>query len=245
MKKFSASILLCIVILINTKAQDLDWGDFENNVSWWNSWKGTTSVIDNFDFEGNPSAKILKYVPDSLWRGISIYFENPPLNPSHQFISIYAYAENSTAIQLGMPSINVEDTFFVKDTLIAGAWRQIEFDISRLKVYNYKYFIIQTVENTTYYFDNMKVKADPNYTNIDNENALPVKVFPNPTRDYFRVSNVSDKSEIRVLNLAGQEMLKKVIMNDENIPLNGFPGGLYTIEIKSENRVIKTKIIKL
>lgn len=247
MRKYSIMILLCIVSLLGIKAQDLDWGDFENNVSWWSSWKGTTSVVDNFDFNGNPSRKILKYVPDSLWRGISIYFEKPPLNSSHLSISLYVYAETTSVVQLGLPSANVTDTFFVKGTILGGAWRYIEFNISALKVYSYKYFIIQTVENTTYYFDNIRVKADPNYTYVENEdqNMLPIKIFPNPTKDYFRVSNVLDKAEIRISNFAGQELLKKVVTTDENISLIDFPGGIYLIEIKSENQYVRTKIIKL
>lgn len=244
------NIIISIVLLYATNtsyvnAQDLYWGDFENNVSWWNTWGGAISVVENPLFEGNTSSRVLKYVPDSLWRGISIYFEKPPLNPSHIAVSLYAYAESSTALQLGLPSKNMAESFFLKDTLIGGNWRYIEFNISNLKVHTYKYIIIQTVEITNYYFDNIMVRADPNYVEPENPLMPNISLFPNPSRNFFNVTNLTETSEMTISNSRGQKILQKKVENNEQIPISSFGKGIYFIEIKNKDQVKKSKIIKL
>ena len=76
-------------------------------------------------------------------------------------------------------------------------------------------------------------------TAID-EISNTISIYPNPTSSYFTISGVNE-SEIEIYSANGLLVLKKQISSNENIPVNKFESGLYTVKIVSDKKVeIKT-----
>jgi Secretion system C-terminal sorting domain len=76
-----------------------------------------------------------------------------------------------------------------------------------------------------------------------NENRILIyKVFPNPTKDFFTISNLEHKSEIRLYNSLGKEFSINPIHSSNEVKINvsHLPDGIYFLKINNETH----KIIK-
>lgn len=84
-------------------------------------------------------------------------------------------------------------------------------------------------------------------TGISNLTSIntSIKIYPNPSTGIFHLSNPGgEKLEIKILNALGQQVLNKVIYENENlIDISNFSNGVYFIRIK--NHSDETNTIKL
>ena len=83
----------------------------------------------------------------------------------------------------------------------------------------------------------------------ENENAIKLKLYPNPTEDYFKVSmNDSDLEQgalISVINSKGVEMYNGMVeTNDFEVNTSEWRTGLYFCKIQIGDRIETKKIIK-
>jgi hypothetical protein len=84
-------------------------------------------------------------------------------------------------------------------------------------------------------FKNMTIDWVPGISNINDIAEKPViEVYPNPTNGIFTV-DYSKASQIKVVNLLGQEVLELDINQNtegsENIDLSTFPNGMYIVMV--------------
>jgi hypothetical protein len=80
-----------------------------------------------------------------------------------------------------------------------------------------------------------------------NGNYLSAQIFPNPASDYLNISLSEDatNTEIKIYDLLGD--MKIVAKNNEtpsNINIAGLTPGIYTVEIRSNNKIFRQKFIK-
>jgi len=77
-----------------------------------------------------------------------------------------------------------------------------------------------------------------------NENII---VYPNPVKDYLHISTSAKNSySIKIINLEGQSLFYKTALKGNNeINLGYFDPGMYIISIRTKNRILTKRIIKL
>lgn len=82
------------------------------------------------------------------------------------------------------------------------------------------------------------------YTGIDNNNAMSVQVYPNPTKDVLNV-NCEGLRKVEVINAFGQVVTVKEANGDNiRIDLGDNAAGAYMVRIFTENGLINRQIVK-
>lgn len=101
---------------------------------------------------------------------------------------------------------------------------------------------------TTQYGDRdfwvVKLNSDNLSTN-DFSNVNRLTFFPNPTKDFFKLSNYEKIQKIELYDLNGKKLISKNDFEDEKISIQNFSIGIYPIKIYLDNGdIISDKIIK-
>ena len=91
------------------------------------------------------------------------------------------------------------------------------------------------------------VEQNPNLDNctslnISKNTLSEIKIYPNPSKDYFNISTPSVIKKIEVYNLMGK--LSKTNNNSKNISISELPNGMYILKIYSEEKIHFNKVIK-
>ena len=117
-------------------------------------------------------------------------------------------------------------------------------------------FTENDLENGTYYYNVRPVYEDcygaisgkeVTYTvNVDEINTIDVTIYPNPAKDFIKLSAVScQHSVIKIYNCLGMLMDEIEIDSEElEINLSDYNPGVYFVNIKSENGTVVKKIVK-
>jgi hypothetical protein len=90
------------------------------------------------------------------------------------------------------------------------------------------------------------VKLSPdNLSTIDFSNENKVTIYPNPTKDYLKLSNYKNIQKVEVYDLNGKRLILKNDFKDEKIVFQNFSKGIYTLKIYLNNgTIISDKIMK-
>lgn len=117
-------------------------------------------------------------------------------------------------------------------------------------------FIENGLETGTYYYNVRPVYEDCygalsgkeiTYTvNVDEINTIDVIIYPNPAKDFIKLSAVScQHSVIKIYNCLGMLMDEIEIDSEElEINLSDYNPGVYFVNIKSENGTVVKRIVK-
>lgn len=90
------------------------------------------------------------------------------------------------------------------------------------------------------------VKLNPdNLSTSDFSTINKVTIYPNPTKDFFKLSNYENVQKVELYDLNGKKLIYKNDFKDEKIAIQNFSKGIYTIKIYLDNGdIISDKIIK-
>lgn len=90
-----------------------------------------------------------------------------------------------------------------------------------------------------------------NFTNIvESATEVPlvntenIKLYPNPTLDYFNVSGIEDKALITITDINGKTLITKQIKGNGNIEVGMLSKGMYLVKIITSDGIIERKLIK-
>ena len=78
-------------------------------------------------------------------------------------------------------------------------------------------------------------------------NKLKISVYPNPTKDYVRISNLENKTiAYSLVDLSGKVLLNGIIKNkaENKINLTSLNNGVYVLNFYDSNKKKNIKIIK-
>jgi len=80
---------------------------------------------------------------------------------------------------------------------------------------------------------------------IDEFNLSDVMIYPNPTREFFKIKNLSSSNikTIELFNISGEKL--KEFSISENYGINDLSSGVYFIKIKTERTETNRKLIKI
>lgn len=148
--------------------------------------------------------------------------------------------------------------FEIERSLDGSKWSPIGFENSKatqgnsnsLVSYNFKDYF-DHIKGKIHYrlrqkdFDNTYAYSQVSTIELDNNQNL--LVFPNPTKDYISINNLSGKEHITIIDNLGKELLHIIAKkNQETIDLMNIPTGVYFIKIGDikGNVLIKKVVIQ-
>jgi len=67
-----------------------------------------------------------------------------------------------------------------------------------------------------------------------------VRLYPNPTTDYFELTDATDVDHLVVYNLLGREVRSFRAARGERYSLGDLPDGLYLVSLQNRGKVLKT-----
>ena len=71
--------------------------------------------------------------------------------------------------------------------------------------------------------------------------AQKLKIYPNPTKDVFRISDNTLVKRVRILNVIGKPALDRTIQNGEQLSVAHLRSGMYLVQMfDDKNEVVKT-----
>lgn len=78
---------------------------------------------------------------------------------------------------------------------------------------------------------------------VTSNNQSKIEVYPNPTNDFLKISNINKETSIMIFNVVGQLILSKTIIEDTEIKFS-LENGVYIIKMNSEsNQELVKKLI--
>ena len=81
------------------------------------------------------------------------------------------------------------------------------------------------------------IRATPSTTSIDERQETELNVFPNPARDYMKISGVKNPAKVVIHDLSGRTMKTIEAYKGGKIQLQDLSAGLYFIKIDQEKMI--------
>jgi hypothetical protein len=106
-------------------------------------------------------------------------------------------------------------------------------------------FIITGNDNGNYTLTQPTLSADIVATlGVDDitDMKLSLKLFPNPSVNFIKISGLSEKANYIIYNLLGKEILRGKVLNEENIFIQDLSNGTYFIKVENAKAI---KFIKM
>jgi PKD repeat protein/photosystem II stability/assembly factor-like uncharacterized protein len=97
------------------------------------------------------------------------------------------------------------------------------------------------------FLDNINIVTGPFTVGVEETAAAGLSIIPNPASEQVLISfgTLLSNGQLRVMNIAGQEMInKKISGNELNLDVSAFPKGIYIIEVMSNGTITQKKLVK-
>ena len=78
---------------------------------------------------------------------------------------------------------------------------------------------------------NVDANCDALVSATNNFDKSSVKIFPNPTTDYFTISDNPYVESIQIFNIVGKQMVMTSFQNGGAVNVSSFPNGLYLVRM--------------
>ncbi len=87
----------------------------------------------------------------------------------------------------------------------------------------------------------------PVVTAVDGEHLSDIKIFPNPTTAMVRLTNVSARSGVEVIDPQGKVIMQHITSENDEVIINlsFLPRGLYVVRIVSGKNIVTRKIARI
>jgi len=82
-------------------------------------------------------------------------------------------------------------------------------------------------------------------TDVKFQSVEPIKFYPNPVQDGFKINGLSESATLTITSLNGNVLLSKQVIDNDNISLSSLPKGVYIAKIIYNKFFFEQKIVKL
>lgn len=84
-----------------------------------------------------------------------------------------------------------------------------------------------------------------NFANLEKQINNQMTLFPNPTRDKFKIQNTHGFESFKLFDMYGSQIMDGSINENEDIPVDHLPAGIYFVNLMGSGHQIETfKLIK-
>jgi hypothetical protein len=91
----------------------------------------------------------------------------------------------------------------------------------------------------------MNVVTDPIVVKLDDVNGMSVVVYPNPTTSNINISNLDLNAIVKIFNMTGQQVFNgKANSEVMTVDMSRYSNGIYMLQVVSNGKSLKSKIIK-
>ena len=91
--------------------------------------------------------------------------------------------------------------------------------------------------------DYVRIYQNTNTASVDESFSAKFKIYPNPSKGFFKIDTSEKIDNLELLNTIGQRVLLKRSNMDKIINTENLPDGLYLLKINSGNKTVSKKII--
>lgn len=109
-------------------------------------------------------------------------------------------------------------------------------------VHNYTFIVKYPNKATSTLSEVYTVTID--FSNIDKIDDSEYKIYPNPVKEGFYISGLSETVDLEIIDLNGKTLLRQVVSNGDYIPVDYLSKGIYILRINQNGVIIEKKIIK-
>ncbi|HET6243824.1 MAG TPA: T9SS type A sorting domain-containing protein, partial [Bacteroidia bacterium] len=78
---------------------------------------------------------------------------------------------------------------------------------------------------------------------ISETKIIPLTLNPNPTSSHFTLSFEAEKADVTITDFSGRIMLQRQVKSNENISTSGFSKGIYFVQVKVGEEVVRRKLV--
>ena len=145
----------------------------------------------------------------------------------------------SIKIGCSTTSTNLSSPTIYTPVLVAGQW--VSYSVDFVAPNNGKFITIIPEINTGPQsawttFDAFGIT--PTLSTVETENSASVKIFPNPARDFIKVSGLSTALiNYSIVNSAGQKVMKGSISDNTQIDVQKLATGLYFLLLENGSKI--------
>lgn len=140
-----------------------------------------------------------------------------------------------------------DNTYNFNDLILPDDW--ISFDNDGFFKHKITDVLFYTVnENTGQLYVESRGKlyySEKTITEIDESKQKELRIYPNPASAYIDVVSSAEINSIKIFNSSGQLQLiqESVQSQQKKIPIRGFSNGIYFIEVKTNTKNFRQKLI--
>lgn len=91
--------------------------------------------------------------------------------------------------------------------------------------------------------DDIDITATPIMA-VNDISKKDVSLFPNPTSDYFTITNTSDILSVKIYDLSGKVVKSQLQSTNDKFDISNLDNGIYNIMIETKTGTVNKKIIK-
>jgi hypothetical protein len=162
---------------------------------------------------------------------------------------IFGYLEvDATDQNLAMTLFGDDVTTIQKDGFVDG--EPVSFKLQNAEtgeIVDLEVTYSFVLENTTGNYTSGSFSAIEGFktsaSGIGDPGTTGVHIYPNPATDVLNISGINMKSELRIFNVFGEEVLNITIKTSSEINVATLPKGTYVVRISNENGSINSKLV--
>jgi hypothetical protein len=183
----------------------------------------------------------LTIIPGKPYR-LSFFFKTS-ITGSGNGCRIWCYWKDSGGNNL--TDLATNDILRPSKYLKSDSWQQFSVDFASPEGSAFFYLEIRTYANSVTWIDDFVFEENISTYSPEEKNS-DIAIYPNPAKDYLTISSVAGLKHIYIQSLTGTILLSSDFHGEQtiNIPVSGFPNGIYIISIRTTDKLVTRKFVK-
>jgi hypothetical protein len=97
---------------------------------------------------------------------------------------------------------------------------------------------------TAVYWKDFKNIVEVDNVGVETSAVADISLYPNPVTNHFSISGLSGEAELKLLNVNGQIVLQKKVMDNSPVNVDMIKSGVYIVSLRTSNGTRTFKMVK-
>jgi hypothetical protein len=210
----------------------------QNEVLWRKTVKGNSSWPLAIDFRENQIALLISVINHHTVNENGLLIEN--YNLDGELLGYNFIKEEHTTASFRQVPFNVS---FASDSCViisGGVSKKLYFKNFTFNNDNKEMqFIAKVAKDISWDLPYLNISLTTNNKIFH----IPLSLHPNPTSSHFTLTFEAEKAHITITNFSGRVIIKREAKSGENISTSGFSKGIYFVQVKIGEEVVRRKLV--